>query len=110
MKAIDPTLQSIISTYGDTDSMHIYGKDYKKLLALGYIKDKCDSQLGYLNNDIDLNALITYEKNLAPKAYRYEYVDENGKIYDKDVGVTKMKGIPHKHLKAEYYDGKSHEI
>jgi hypothetical protein len=110
MKAIDPTLRSIIQTYGDTDSMHIYGKDHKKLVEMGLIKDKERSELGYLNNDIDDDSLIIYEQNLAPKSYRYDHVNNKGIVKDKNCGVMKMKGIPKRYLQANFYDAGVPEV
>ncbi len=69
MKAIDPTLKSMIFTYTDTDSLHILGKDAQKLEELGYIKSKHESKLGYLCADINDEGIITKEINLAPKTY-----------------------------------------
>ncbi len=77
MKAIDPTLKSMIFTYTDTDSLHILGKDAQKLEELGYIKSKNESKLGYLCADINDEGIITKEINLAPKTYIYEYIDKN---------------------------------
>ena len=91
-------------TYTDTDSIHIMGKDYKKLVELGYIKDKKESSLGYLCSDIDNEGVIIYEKNLAPKSYKYEYVDNLNTTKTDDDSVMKYKGIPKKNLKNEYYE------
>ncbi len=104
MKAVDPTLKSTIFTYTDTDSLHIKGVDYKKLKALGYIKSKDEAQLGDLTNDIDDEGLIYYEKNLAPKSYNYEYINDNGQIFDNKKSVIKMKGIGKKYLTKEMFD------
>lgn len=104
MKAIDPSLQKCVFTYTDTDSLHITGEDYFKLKELGYIVDNDKSKLGYLNNDVKEDGLIIYEKNLGPKQYRYEYITEDNKVYIKDIGTIKCKGIPKKQLKSEYYD------
>lgn len=104
MKAIDPTLQSMMFTYSDTDSMHIMGDAYLKLKEIGYIKNKCDSKLGYLTSDIDNNGIIFAETNLAPKSYMYQSIDELGKIKDSNNSTMKMKGIPHKKLHYSYYE------
>ncbi len=58
MKAIDPTLKSSIFTYTDTDSLHITGENYKKLLGLGYIKPKAEAKLGFLCSDIKERVLL----------------------------------------------------
>jgi hypothetical protein len=104
MKAVDPTLQSMVFTYTDTDSLHITGEAYFKLKQLGYIKDDGHSELGYLTSDIKKNGIIFYEINLAPKSYMYNYINIDGEIIDKDVAVMKMKGIPNKQLKQSYYE------
>ena len=103
MKAIDPTLQSLIFTYSDTDSLHITGDKYYKLLELGYGKEKKKAKLGYLCSDIKNEGLIFYEKNIAPKCYTYSYIDNTGMIKENDNAVMKSKGIPKKCLKNEYY-------
>lgn len=95
MKAVDPTLKSMIYTYTDTDSLHLSGEAYKKFNELGYTRTKENSQLGFLCNDVKGEGLIIREMNLAPKTYLYEYIDSTGKI-----GMTmKCKGIPKKCLK-----------
>lgn len=104
MKTIDPTLQSMIFSYSDTDSLHIEGKYYKQLKELGLIKDKKDSEVGFLTNDIDNEGIITREINLAPKSYTYNYINNCGLIASGDCGVMKMKGIQKKNLKSEYYE------
>ena len=58
IKAIDPTLKTHIFTYTDTDSLHIKGKYAQILFDLGYIKDKDNSELGYLCSDIDDEGII----------------------------------------------------
>ena len=98
MKQIDPTLESMIFTYTDTDSLHIYGADFKKLKALGLVKSKEDAELGLLTNDIKNEGLIFHEKNLAPKSYYYEYINDKGEMVDKNDCVIKMKGINKKYL------------
>ena len=60
--------------------------------------------MGYLCSDIKNEGLIIEELNLAPKMYKYEYIDNNNKIIDKDLATMKAKGIPKKCLKAELYD------
>jgi predicted RNA-binding protein with EMAP domain len=96
MKSIDPSLQSMIFTYTDTDSLHILGKDAEKLKELGYIKNKENAKLGFLCSDIDDEGIIVKEINLAPKTYFYEYIDNKNIIHDKDHGTFKCKGIPKK--------------
>jgi len=96
-EAVDPTLKSPIFTYTDTDSLRISGEDYFKLLEKGYFGDK----LGYLKNDIKQDGLIIFEMNLAPKVYRYEYLDR-----DNEVGSKRAcKGIPLVHVKDEHFQG-----
>jgi hypothetical protein len=104
-KEIDPTLQTMIFTYTDTDSMHIFGEDHKKLFERGLIKNKNDAELGLLTNDVEDEGLIIYEKNLGPKMYTYTFLDKNGKI-----GTSmKAKGIPKKCLKKEFYENEKDE-
>jgi len=81
MKAIDPTLKSIIFTYTDTDSLHITGDAYFQLKEKGLIIDKSKSKLGYMCSDIDNEGLIILESNLAPKTYipRYDESQRNTK-------------------------------
>ena len=69
MKEIDPTLQSMIFTYTDTDSLHISGQAYLDLMAKGLIKTKKEAELGYLCSDIKNEGVILKEVNLAPKTY-----------------------------------------
>jgi hypothetical protein len=111
MKAIDPTLKSIVFTYTDTDSLHIKGEHYFKLKSLGYIKDKQNASLGFLCSDIKNEGVIFYEKNIAPKNYYYCYVDNNGDIYENNKGVMKCKGIYKKALKHSLFiDEKEQEL
>jgi len=110
MKAIDPTLQSLCFTYTDTDSLHITAKNEKKLRAMGYIKAGKEVALGFLSSDIKEEGLIIAENNLAPKLYRYEYVDQLNRINGKKNKATlKAKGIPSKCLKYEMYDLEENE-
>lgn len=104
IKAIDPTLKSMPFTYTDTDSLHIHGYAYIKLKELGYIKPKASSALGYLCSDIDDEGIIIKEKNLAPKTYNYEYINDRDEVYIKDTAVMKCKGIPKRCLKSDYYE------
>jgi hypothetical protein len=104
IKAIDTTLKSCVFTYSDTDSLHITGENYFKLLAKGYIKEKSKAQLGYLCSDIKNEGLIFYEKNLAPKCYSYSYVDNKGDIKEKENAILKCKGLPKRCLSEDLYE------
>lgn len=79
IKEIDPTLTKCSFTYTDTDSLHIFGDAYHNLKEKGYIKDKANSELGFLCSDIKNEGIIIWEKNLAPKTYNYEYIDNKTK-------------------------------
>lgn len=103
MKAIDPTLKTCTFTYSDTDSIHILGKDYEKLLKLGYIKTKANAKLGYLCSDIKEEGIIFNEINLAPKTYMYEYINQLGDIKENESATFKCKGIPKRCLKSALY-------
>ena len=100
MKVIDPTLKTHIYTYTDTDSLHIKGEYYEKLNKMGYISDK----MGYLDNDIKNDGIIIKEKNLAPKCYFYEYINNKNEIKINENGTMKAKGIPKKCLEYNYYN------
>jgi hypothetical protein len=111
MEAINPTLETVVFTYTDTDSLHLTGEAHIKLVALGWIKDKKNAELGYLCSDIDGEGLIYKEINLGPKAYMYEYINDKNEIHGKDLATMKLKGIPKKDMgsgdkliKSEYYD------
>ena len=104
MKAIDPTLTSMIFTYTDTDSLHMSGASHQKLLKMGYIQDSSNAELGMLTNDIKKDGLIVKEINLAPKSYRYDYINAEGVWKCGDNGTMKYKGIQGKNNRAEYYD------
>ena len=41
---------------------------------------------------------------VAPKTYFYEYIDNKNKVYDKDNGTKKGKGIPKKCLNNNMYN------
>ena len=103
IQKVSPKLDRIVCSYLDTDSLHITGKDYKKLVSYGYINE---TTLGYLSNDCDEkkknlnNGLIIQEINLAPKCYMYRCLYENGEIKT----VMKSKGIMNKHLKEEFFE------
>lgn len=106
MKKIDPTLQTTIFTYTDTDSLHITGKAYLSLLKQGLIKTKKEAELGYLCSDISNEGIILKEINLAPKTYFYESIDNINVIK-----VTKKcKGIPKDQLKELDYEIKGQVI
>lgn len=100
MKAIDPELKTHIMTYTDTDSMHIKGDAYKKLVSMGYIKQKEHATLGYLCSDIKNEGLIIKETNLGPKQYCYQYINNK----NNDGSVAKCKGIPQRLLTDELYE------
>ncbi len=104
---MDPTLKKLTFTYTDTDSMQIFGEYYFKLKELGYIKSKSESKLGFLCSDIDDEGIIIYEKNLAPKTYKYEYINNKNEIKIKDDCIMKCKGIPKKCLKSDFYESES---
>lgn len=97
LETIDPTLESQITTYQDTDSLHIMGKNYDKLVNAGMIDE---NKLGFLSNDCDDQALIIKEINLAPKCYLYECLTQNGEIKQ----VMKSKGIMKKKLREEGFE------
>jgi hypothetical protein len=114
MEAVDPTLETVVFTYTDTDSLHLTSFAHKKLLDLGYIKEKKNAQLGYLTSDIDNEGVIFREINLAPKSYFYEYITNKNEIHNKDLATMKLKGIPKKDMgtgekliKPEYYDAET---
>ena len=73
MKAIDPTLESVVVTYTDTHSTFMV--KITKNYWTCFIKPKAQAQLGYLCSDID-----NEESNLAPKTYFYENIDNTGKL------------------------------
>jgi hypothetical protein len=103
MKEINPNLDTCLLTYTDTDSLHITGENHLKLKEKGLIVE--DSKLGYLNNDIKNEGLIIYEKNLAPKSYMYEYVNNK---QEKNT-TMKCKGIPNQLLRSEFYKNETHD-
>jgi hypothetical protein len=91
--------------------MHMSGENYKKLLALGYIKNKAEAKLGFLCSDIKGEGIITNEINIAPKTYMYEYINNNGDIKEDESAVMKCKGIPKAVLKyALYKEGLTEEL
>ena len=103
MSIIDPTLKTPVFTYSDTDSLHILGKHYYKVLDAGYIKPKSAPEIGYLSSDIKNEGLIINEINLAPKTYMYEYINNKNEVKCDDHATMKCKGIPTKHLQHEHY-------
>ena len=104
MKAMDPTLTKLTFTYTDTDSLHIFGEYHQKLVNQGLIKPKNESKLGYLCSDLDDEGIIIREKNLAPKSYMYEYINNKNEVFLGDKSVMKTKGIPKKTLKSKFYE------
>tara|TARA_R110002051_G_scaffold3679_2_gene19829 strand:+ start:286 stop:3519 length:3234 start_codon:yes stop_codon:yes gene_type:complete len=96
---LSPDLSKCPFTYTDTDSLHIKGKFYKKLLERGLIDD---NKLGYCSNDIKEEGLIIKEINIAPKVYLYEYITNKGEIKT----TMKCKGIPKNFLQKEFYSSK----
>jgi hypothetical protein len=109
MKEIDPSLSTCVFTYMDTDSLHMTGEAHERLKAMGMIKEKKESKLGYLCSDIDGEGLIFYEKNLSPKCYLYEYINNKGEIKEEDNATMKCKGIVKKELKAKLYKNEQKE-
>jgi hypothetical protein len=97
-EAVDKSLESSIFTYTDTDSLHLKASSYKKLVELGYIVTKDKAELGKLCSDIDNEGIIYRESNLAPKCYVYEYINNQNRIKNKDLGTMKLKGIPKKDM------------
>ena len=97
IETIDPTLTGNITTYQDTDSLHILGKYYDILKDAGMIDDE---KLGYLSNDCKNDALIIREINLSPKCYMYVCLDKDGNIQT----VKKSKGIGKDKLQDEWYE------
>lgn len=82
-------LKEPLFTYTDTDSMHIYGKKYKEMIAEK--PERFGPEIGQLSNDIKGNgAIIIYEYCLAPKCYMYIYITKDGKMGMK----KKVKGVP----------------
>ena len=100
LESIDPTLSSNITTYQDTDSLHIMGHHFDLLNDKNMIDD---NKLGYLSNDCKNDALIFYEINLAPKCYAYLCLDKNGEIKT----VMKSKGIIKDMLQQEWFENET---
>ena len=92
LETIDPTIESEITTYLDTDSLHISGKHYDKLKKAKMIDN---DKLGFLSNDCKDNALIIKEINLSPKCYFYEALTEDGEIFTtmKSKGIMRSKTV-----------------
>lgn len=98
---IDSTGTQLVSTYKDTDSLHISSNDYSKIEK--YIND--DS--GGLNNDYKNDAVIIQEYNISPKCYATITINK----FDEIEIHMKCKGIISKTLDYGFYtSGKSHEI
>lgn len=100
MKAVDPTLKSQIFTYTDTDSLHLKSYAYKILVEKGLILPKSQSKLGYLCSDISGEGIIFYERNMGPKSYLYDYINNQNEFGSS----MKTKGIPSRLLKKEYFE------
>ena len=100
LENIDPTLTSNITSYQDTDSMHIHGKHHNLLRNKNLIHS---TKLGYLSNDCDNDAFIFYEINLAPKCYCYLSLDKDGQIKT----TMKSKGIMQNLLKQEWFENET---
>ena len=109
LKEIDPTLEGDIFSYSDTDSLHISGEAYKKLLAKGLINEGEEDKLGMLTNDIDDDSIIIREINISPKCYYYEYIDKYGRLHINDDGELKCKGIAKEYLNSELYENEVNE-
>ena len=54
--------------------------------------------------EVPIFGLIIYEKNLSPKVYRYEYIDNKGNMAVDGSSIMKCKGIFKKELKYDWYD------
>ena len=112
LKAIDPTLKKAVMSYTDTDSAHISGKDYKKLLDMGYIRSKKQSALGYMCSNINGEGIIIRENNLGPKCYEYQYIDNGDNLYinkkdtirDEVIMNGNVKDTIEKYLKKGVYN------
>ena len=104
LEGIDPTIETQITTYLDTDSLHILGKHFKILKQKGMIDNE---KLGFLSNDCDNGALIINEVNLSPKCYMYECLDRDGKVYC----VMKSKGIMKQYLEQDWFENdEKHQV
>src|SRR3982751_636217 len=101
MKVIDPSLKTHIFTYTDTDSLHIKAFAYRKLVEKGYIVSKDQAKLGYMCSDIKKEGIIIYEKNLAPKTYCYEALNNEEELFTEDKCIMKAKGIPKARMNEE---------
>jgi hypothetical protein len=106
LRTVDPTLQSIIYSYGDTDSLRLTAESYRILLKAGQICSKSEARLGLLTNDLPDDALIIREVNLAPKTYLVDYMDRFGQVHSKGI----CKGIPKSELTPDFFDGDSHTV
>ena len=102
-KMIDPELKGLTITYGDTDSMHRFGENHKKLNEMGLIK----KELGYLANDIkNGDGLIIQEINLGSKLYMYKYINNKNEIKT----TMKAKGLPKKYLQQKFFIERKGEV
>jgi hypothetical protein len=101
-KVVDPTLTSLIFTYTDTDSLHITNDKLELFEKAGLLT----KGLGQVSNDCKLDGKIVFEVCLAPKNYMYVYINSKGEVKT----VMKCKGIPTKHLKLEFFDGREHAV
>ena len=101
LETIDPTLQEEITTYLDTDSLHINGNHYEILNKAGLIND---DKLGFLSNDCKKNALIIKEINLSPKCYMYQCLTDDGeiKLTMKSKGIMKEKMVEFENENGEW--------
>ena len=100
IEAIDPKVERRITSYLDTDSLHIRGESYQILKNKNLIHN---TKLGFLSNDCDDNALIFYECNLAPKCYAYLSLNEKGEIKT----TMKSKGIMKNLLQLEWFENET---
>ena len=102
-KMIDPELKTLTITYGDTDSMHMFGENHKKLNEMGLIK----KELGYLANDIkNGDGLIIQEINLGSKLYMYKYINNKNEIKT----TMKAKGLPKRYLQQKFFIERKGEV
>jgi hypothetical protein len=86
---ISPDLKTPFKYYGDTDSLFITGKDWKKIEDAGLAGD----ELGMLNNDMKKDGLILEGYFRAPKTYGCKYINNENEIKSDKMG---LKGIPSK--------------
>ncbi len=94
-------------SYTDTDSMHIFGSTYKRLVAQQ--PDMFGENLGQMKNDISKDggdAIIIREICIAPKNYLYVYLTSKGNVKM----VKKIKGIPYSCLDTIKLNNYENEI